>query len=710
MNPKISIIIPCYNTEKWVKECLASIQIQSLKEIEIFCIDDNSTDKTLSILNSIAKYDDRIKIIAKKQKEGAGPARNLGIKNATGDFIAFMDSDDFYPDSEVLKDLYNYANNNNVNICGGNIIGIDEYGNECEVRGNKFLHNKLLNYFDKPFAYSFYRFIYKRKFLVDNHLFFPCLLRYQDPPFLVKAMSIAKKYYSINKLVYDYRINIRTIEWSENKVLDAFTGIKTVLDLALSLKLDQLYIDIFVDTLFSVTYYDIYLNQHNSKKVQNLLLNIFSNANFELLDKTIKYKLSPHDKYIDLLKKEKIVWNHFKSYFSKAFYSNKNYKKVLTRIKGKKWPLNIVFIIGDNQKMVHQDLYNVFENDKRFLLILLVIQKSVLTKNEKNNIKFNEEVNYYTEKGFNITNCYINNHYLSLKQFDPDIVFYEQSEHLPEIYQPWNVSKYALTFFENNYYTGLFNIDANSLITDFYKSLFRFFVPNEEIKKLLIEKFKNFSNICECIGYSKIDKYIDKNTDTQKIWKKHSSFKIIYAPHHSFDSQYKLSTFKQNGLFLLQLAKKYPETTWIFMPNSKLQESLLKQKIMDQKEIDRYYKEWKDIGNIYTSDEYISLFKESNLLITDCCSLIAEYLFTKKPTIRLCSNNGIKLTSFGEELMSGSFQTTENSEIEMILNKLISYHDEKLERRNFLSKKFIDLKEKNFITIYKYILSIINMT
>ena len=226
---------------------------------------------------------------------------------------------------------------------------------------------------------------------------------------------------------------------------------------------------------------------------------------------------------------------------------------------------------------------------------------------------------------------------------------------------------------------------------------------------MLIKKYKAFSNICVCIGYSKLDKYLDDYVPTKNVWKNDNAFKIIYAPHHSLDSEYRLSTFNKTGLFLLNLAKRYPETTWLFKPHPRLLFALKNQKIMSNQEIDEYYQGWKNIGNVYTYGDYIDIFKESDLLITDCCSFLGEYLFTEKPVIRLCNKNSCELTSFGQELTSGFYQVSDNNDIEETLKKIISKHDEKLERRRFLSRKFLDRKEKTSNKIHKYILYVLNL-
>lgn len=116
--PKVSVIIPVYNVEKYLRECLDSVINQALKDIEIICVDDGSPDNSLSILKEYANKDKRFVLIEQNNK-GVATARNNAIDKATGEFVCFMDPDDYYPDDKVLETLYSKAVENNVYICGG---------------------------------------------------------------------------------------------------------------------------------------------------------------------------------------------------------------------------------------------------------------------------------------------------------------------------------------------------------------------------------------------------------------------------------------------------------------------------------------------------------------------------------------------------------------------------------------------------------------
>ena len=118
MKPLVSVIIPVYNVEKYLHQCLNSLITQTLKDIEIICVDDGSTDSSWRILQEFAQKDNRV-IIHQQHNLHAGVARNNGLKIAKADYVMFLDSDDFF-ESNMLEDLYNQIikEGSDAAICG----------------------------------------------------------------------------------------------------------------------------------------------------------------------------------------------------------------------------------------------------------------------------------------------------------------------------------------------------------------------------------------------------------------------------------------------------------------------------------------------------------------------------------------------------------------------------------------------------------------
>ena len=243
-NLKISVIIPVYNESENIRECLESITSQSLREIEIICVDDGSTDNSVEIIQKYMEEDDRI-VLLTQQNQGAGTARNYGMSFAKGEFICFMDADDFYPATTILRNLYISAKHNNVKICGGSFSTLNgkkvitEYSDEFAKY--TFDHNGLIEYKDYQFDYGYHRFIYDRKMLVENNIVFPKYLRFQDPPFMAHAMTTAGSFYAVSQVVYRYRKNNAKLTWTREKVFDLVSGIKEMLDISREKSLPELH-------------------------------------------------------------------------------------------------------------------------------------------------------------------------------------------------------------------------------------------------------------------------------------------------------------------------------------------------------------------------------------------------------------------------------------------------------------------------------------
>jgi len=165
----------------------------------------------------------------------------------------------------------------------------------------------------------------------------------------------------------------------------------------------------------------------------------------------------------------------------------------------------------------------------------------------------------------------------------------------------------------------------------------------------------------------------------------------------------------QNGKFILELAKKSPETTWCFKPHPRLKFALLKMNFMSMQEIEEYYREWSAIGKIYDKGDYIDLFKASDLMITDCLSFLAVYLPWKKPLIRLINPKAKPLNELGEKVVSQYYFSHSNEELKELFNKIaIKDNDDKKDKRVALINKTFSLNEPSSEKIYKHIVTLLN--
>ena len=218
---KVSVVIPVYNQRPYLAECLDSVLSQTLRDIEIICIDDGSTDGSGRMLDEYAAHDLRLRVVHQKNA-GVGRARNRGIDEATGDFVAFMDPDDLYPDARTLEDMYVAAVANGAKVCGGSFMeflpnGAERTRYDGLMAGMSFEKDGFVNYSDWQFDYGYVRFLYARKVLLEGGIRFPRYVRYQDPPFFVRAMAAAKTFYALRRVTYRCRIAGGGIMWRSNK-------------------------------------------------------------------------------------------------------------------------------------------------------------------------------------------------------------------------------------------------------------------------------------------------------------------------------------------------------------------------------------------------------------------------------------------------------------------------------------------------------------
>lgn len=232
----ISVIIPIYNMGQYLPKCLETVLGQKDISLEVICVDDGSTDNSKDILSEYHIKDNRIVIIS-QSNHGVAYARNQGIKKARGEFLYFIDPDDWIPDNHVLHDLYEGAKKYNVSVCGGSFTAVrDETTEQVEFHGvaKKYSFEKdgYINYRDYQFEYGWVRFIYNRSMILRNKFFIPLRIYFEDPVFFVKVMSHVETFYVLKRPSYVYRIGHHSYELSYPKVIDYVRGVIDILKIA----------------------------------------------------------------------------------------------------------------------------------------------------------------------------------------------------------------------------------------------------------------------------------------------------------------------------------------------------------------------------------------------------------------------------------------------------------------------------------------------
>ena len=220
MIPKISLIVPVYNVEKYISKALDSVFNQTFNGIEIICVDDCSTDGSLDILKDYkekAKSQSNItdfKIIELKENKGQGHARNLALTEATGDYVMYLDPDDWY-ETDAFEKVYNQiVKNNNDFVCFDFYIYYDSI-NKRKVCHNRIkpiekvinLPNIRIRDLDANVVVSNYCWaaIFKRDFLLKNDIVFSETIRGEDHPFVIKTFMASDSVSWITEPLYNYR-------------------------------------------------------------------------------------------------------------------------------------------------------------------------------------------------------------------------------------------------------------------------------------------------------------------------------------------------------------------------------------------------------------------------------------------------------------------------------------------------------------------------
>lgn len=266
--PKMSVIIPIYNQEKYLEKALLSCKNQTLSDVEIICINDGSTDNSLKILTDCAKKDKRIKIID-QQNQGTGCARNNGLKIAKGEYITFLDPDD-YIETNAFEELYERAKSQNLDMLVFNFKKLNEQGDVVTNYnlGDKFFNTHGVNN-GKPFNWqdiksdvftatypAAWNKIYKNDFVRNSKLHFLNSTLGEDNVFVYGAILNAKRMGYCDKYYYNYVMHKNSaINTRSDKNFCIFRAIDSVKKMVQNLGLTNELKDEFDKYVFKMLFY-----------------------------------------------------------------------------------------------------------------------------------------------------------------------------------------------------------------------------------------------------------------------------------------------------------------------------------------------------------------------------------------------------------------------------------------------------------------------
>ena len=350
-NIAVSILVPIYNVEKYLAECLDSILNQTLDNIEIICINDGSTDSSLEILQEYSRKDNRIKII-NKENSGYGASMNIGLDAASGEYIGIVEPDDFVKKT-MFENLYNLAKNYDAEIVKSDFLQYTTSNKHTRKSGiiSKKYADKPLNIFTYPdllkMPPSIWSAIYKRELITKNNIRFLETpgASYQDTSFAFITLSLGEKIVLTDKAFLYYRQdNENSSVNSKEKVFLVCGEYDKITDfLNKNTKIKKA-----VNTQKLIKQYSTYL--WNLKRIDDK----FKDSFMDVFAETFK-------KYFDAGEiSEKFYKKHDKNLFNQLINDKELFKKSVEKI-----------IEKENKKMQRRKLFSVRINPARRISIVL---------------------------------------------------------------------------------------------------------------------------------------------------------------------------------------------------------------------------------------------------------------------------------------------------------------------------------------------------
>lgn len=277
----ISVIIPMYNVENYLHECILSVLNQSYQNFEIICVDDGSSDSSVDIVSQYIKSDERIKLFQNETNKGQGFSRNVGLSHAKGEYIFFLDADDWI-DFNTFEILYNFANKNDLDVLIFKLINYYDESNNFILDNYYSMHymdNHILKIFNVSDLNKHTIFalpdgpcnkFYSKSFLDKYNIRFPNeRLIQEDTPFFLNCMIKAKKISIIDNYFYNRRRrDSSTMSLTNERLFD-------------NLKVSRIILNFFLEDVNRYEYY--------KSEIFNYIFHILK-AKYNLIDENLKTK------------------------------------------------------------------------------------------------------------------------------------------------------------------------------------------------------------------------------------------------------------------------------------------------------------------------------------------------------------------------------------------------------------------------------------
>lgn len=298
---KFSIIIPCYNTAMWLEECLDSVIGQKYKDWEIIVINDGSTDNTSDIIRIYAQRDARIKVI-NQENQGVSVARNKAIQNAEGEYLMFLDSDDWYKDEMCLEQIAEILGNGNVDIVVFRYQVMRDKNDICEqyrlqyfekMKGHTYTGEEYLRsvlYEEKVYQWFPWLYAFRKELWIKNEFQFnKRLWILEDMDIIYQVILKAQRVKVMDRVVYQYRIRkgAATQVKSKKAMLDEINVSVNNINLVSNMDIDEDLRKLLYSN-FSYIFFEIlrevnYLGKSDRKDIYKVL-----NQNRDLMNYTLR--------------------------------------------------------------------------------------------------------------------------------------------------------------------------------------------------------------------------------------------------------------------------------------------------------------------------------------------------------------------------------------------------------------------------------------
>lgn len=257
---RFSIIVPIYNTEKYLDKCIQSILNQTLQDYEVLLIDDCSTDNSLEIAGNYES--ERIRVLRNKTNSGLSATRNVGIRNASGDYLVFLDSDDYIDDFALteLDKLIREKKFPDIVYTGfieeRGADAVKKYGYASEPNKLYSRYDFLKSELEKRTLYAAACFgVYKRKFIIENNLYFKSGIYHEDELWTPQVVNMAKYIYLADLTYYHYIRRDDSITKVKDKTQNGIDLLKSCYDLIdIFSNMDDRYLKRMMDNHIAMLY------------------------------------------------------------------------------------------------------------------------------------------------------------------------------------------------------------------------------------------------------------------------------------------------------------------------------------------------------------------------------------------------------------------------------------------------------------------------